>query len=144
MLRIMLAIPLLLAASPSMAQGITSDIQTLESQFAQAANKQDAAAVAQLYTEDATALPPGADMVKGRDGIQKLWGALIKDSSPNLVLTTVNVVDYGQAAREIGRFSFDAHSKEGQASKVEGKYVVVWKKVGGGWRIDTGIWNMNK
>lgn len=73
MRRLMFAVPLLLAASPSMAQGITSDIQKLDDQFAQAANKQDAAAVAQFYTEDATVLPAGADMVKGRDGIQKLW-----------------------------------------------------------------------
>ena len=141
---LMLAVPLLLAAQPSMAQGLTSDIQKLENQFAQAANKQDAAAVAQLYTEDATVLPAGADMVKGRDGIQKLWGAFIKDNSPNFVLTTVNVEDYGQAAREIGRFSLDAHGQNGQVSKVEGKYVVVWKKVGGDWRLDTDIWNMNK
>ncbi len=141
---LMFAIPLLLAASPSMAQGIASDIQKLEDQFAQAANKQNAAAVAQFYTEDATVLPAGADMVKGRDGIQKLWGALIKDNSPNLMLTTVNVEDYGQAAREIGQFSFDAHGQQGQVSKVEGKYVVVWKKIGGEWRLDTDIWNMNK
>ncbi len=141
---LMFAIPMLLAASPSMAQGLKSDIQKLETQFAEAANKQDAAAVARFYTEDATVLPAGADMVKGRDGIQKLWGAFVKDSSPSLMLTTVNVEDYGQAAREIGQFSLDAHSKEGQVSKVEGKYVVVWKKVGGDWRLDTDIWNMNK
>ncbi len=141
---LMFAVPLLLAASPSMAQGITSDIQKLENQFAQAANKQDAAAVAQFYTEDATALPAGADMVKGRDGIQKLWDAILKSGTSNLMLTTVSVEDYGQAAREIGQFSFDAHGQQGQSSKVEGKYVVVWKKIGGDWRLDTDIWNMNK
>ena len=144
MRELMFAIPMLFAACPSMAQGVASDIQKANGQFMQAANSQNAAGVAQLYTEDATLLPPGADMVKGREGIQKFWGAVFQSGATNLMLTTVNVEDYGQAAQEIGRFSFDAHDKQGQVSKVEGKYVVVWEKVGGDWRLDTDIWNMNK
>jgi hypothetical protein len=36
-------------------------------------NKGDFADVASLYTEDATAFPPGSPMVKGRAAIEVMW-----------------------------------------------------------------------
>jgi ketosteroid isomerase-like protein len=36
-------------------------------------NKGDFAGVASLYTEDATAFPPGSGMVKGRLAIGTMW-----------------------------------------------------------------------
>ena len=48
-------------------------IQKLDDKFAAAFNKGDAAAVAAMYTEDAYVLPPGADIVKGRNAIEALW-----------------------------------------------------------------------
>jgi ketosteroid isomerase-like protein len=34
----------------------------------------DAAALAGMYTEDASLLPPGAEMIRGRAAIQAFWG----------------------------------------------------------------------
>jgi ketosteroid isomerase-like protein len=76
----------------------------------QAFNRGDAAAVAALHTEDAALLPPGADILRGR-----------------------------RAAQEIGRFSLEVPGQGGQATKLEGKYGVVWKGTADGWRLATGI-----
>ena len=42
-------------------------IQSLNDQFTRAFNAGDIAAVAAHYTEDATVLPPGAEMVTGQE-----------------------------------------------------------------------------
>ncbi len=60
-----LAAPLLLLATIAQARDISSEIDAANAKWIAAFNKGDAAAVAQLYTERATALPPGAPMPRG-------------------------------------------------------------------------------
>lgn len=146
MRKLLLAIPLLLLAVPAnAADALSTTIQKADDAFSAAFNKGDGAAVAQLYTEQATLLPAGADIIKGRAAIQKYWQGAMQSGLKNAALTVVSVEAYGRTtAREIGRFSFDAPGAGGQPAKVEGKYLVVWKKQGGKWLLDADIWNMNK
>ena len=119
-----------------------ASIQTLNDQFAKAFNTGDAAAVAAHYTEDAVVLPPGAEMVMGRNAILTFWKSAA-DQIGDIKLTAVDVKPLGSnAAREIGTFSL--RTKAAQSQQVTGKYVVVWEKVGGDWKLATDIWNMNK
>jgi ketosteroid isomerase-like protein len=46
------------------------------------------------------------------------------------------------AAREIGTFSLQ--TKGPMPQDVNGKYVVVWEKIGSDWKLATDIWNDNK
>ncbi len=58
-------------------------------------------------------------------------------------LVAVDVAPLGRsAAREIGTFSFETKAQPPQP--VVGKYVVVWRKIGGHWLLATDIWNTNK
>ena len=117
-------------------------IQSLNDQFTRAFNARDIAAVAAHYTEDATVLPPGAEMVLGRNAILTFWKSAA-DQIGDIKLTAVDVKPLGSnAAREIGTFSL--RTKGAQSQQVTGKYVVVWEKVGGEWKLATDIWNMNK
>ena len=141
---VLLASTLLAMAAPAFADSTKSDIDKANAKFVAAFNKGDAAGVGQFYTPDATALPPGADMAKGRAAIQTFWQGAIQGGLKNIALTALTVERYGRAAREIGRFSADAPGSQNQVSHVEGKYVVIWKKTHDGWQIDTDIWNMNK
>ena len=63
---------LILGAAPAVAQD-KATIEKLNDAWTAAFNKGDAAAVAAMYTEDAYVLPPGAEMVKGRTGIEAFW-----------------------------------------------------------------------
>ena len=136
---IILSFVLLLAGSASAAESLKATIDRNNEKFAAAFNKGDAQGVAQLYTEKATALPPGAPLVQGREAIGKFWGGAIQGGLKNLTLQAVSVERHGKAAREIGRFTLDAPS-----GKVVGKYVVFWKQVGHDWKLDTDIWNSDK
>ena len=128
-------------ALPAFAQD-KATIERLNAQFAEAFNSGDIAAVAAMYAEDAALLPPGSDMVKGRNDIRSFWMKAAEQIS-DFKLATVDVKPLGSdAAREIGTFSLK--TKGQQAQDVSGKYVVVWQKVGGDWKLATDIWNSNQ
>jgi uncharacterized protein (TIGR02246 family) len=105
-------------------------------------NKGDFAGVASLYTDDATAFPPGSGMVKGRAAIEVLWKKMAEQvSDPKF--TTLDVKPLGpSAAREIGTFSLKTKGPTPQ--EVTGKYLVVWEKIGSDWKLAADIWNDGK
>jgi uncharacterized protein (TIGR02246 family) len=131
----------LLLSDPVAAQD-KATIEKLNSDFMAAFNKGDMAAVGQMYTEDAYLLPPDAEIVRGRTAIQTFWtntAAAIGD----LQLTAVDVRPLGNdATREIGTFTLK--TKGDKPQEVAGKYVVVWEKAGGQWKLAADIWNTNK
>ena len=134
-----------LMASPSVAQTVAGEIEKASQQFVQAVNEGDAAMVARMYTERAMVLPPRAEMIVGREAIQDYWRSVIDAGLKNLSLRSVRVDEYGgDAAREIGRFRVEEPGPRDQTGTVEGKYVTVWRKTGGGWQCDSDIWNFTE
>jgi hypothetical protein len=71
-------------------------------------------------------------------GISTAYNACNPDSSQTLTRMGPTI------AREIGRYSYDLQNSQKQLEKVEGKYVVLWRLVGGKWMLDTDIWNVSK
>jgi uncharacterized protein (TIGR02246 family) len=126
--------------TPAIAQ--KADIEAVNAKWIAFFNKGDFDGVASLYTVDATALPPGSAMVKGRAAIGAMWKGLAEHVSEPSV-TTLDVKRLGpSAAREIGTFSLK--TKEQTPKEVTGKYVVVWQKVGRSWQLAADIWNEGK
>ena len=125
-------------ASPAMAESVKTSIDKANQAFTATFAKADATGLALLYTEQATILPPGAPMMKGRKNIEAFWKQAMTGLQ-NLKLKSVDVKSFGTTAREIGTFTADAGPQQ-----VVGKYVVVWKKSGKTWRLDTDIWNTDK
>ena len=79
---------------------------------------------------------------QAKSSIEKFWGGAVKQLG-DAKLTTVDVQSLGPgAAREIGTFNFK--TKAQPPEQITGKYVVVWRKMGGQWQLATDIWNMNK
>jgi uncharacterized protein (TIGR02246 family) len=119
-----------------------AEIDAANTRWIEFFNKDDFAGVATLYTEDATAFPPGSPMVKGRAAIEAMWKNMAEQiSDPKL--TTLDIKQLGpSAAREIGTFSLK--TKGSTPREVTGKYVVVWEKVGSDWKLATDIWNEGK
>jgi len=119
-----------------------STIEKLNETFAAAFTRGDIAAVAGMYADDAYLLPPGEEIVKGRAAIQSFW-TKAAEGIGDFKLTTVDVQPLGSdAAREVGTFRLKT---KGQApQEVSGKYVVVWQRVVGEWKLATDIWNAIK
>src|SRR5689334_18366483 len=57
-----------------------------------------------VYTADARILPPGADMIQGREAIKGFWQQAIQSMGVNSAkLTTVDAEMWGDGVLEIGR-----------------------------------------
>jgi uncharacterized protein (TIGR02246 family) len=141
MLKLALITSLLALPFPAFAQD-SGHIQMLNDQFSDAFNRGDAATIGTMYTEEAVVLPAGSPLVRGREAIQNFWKKGTEQLE-GMRLTTVDVQPLGSdAAREIGTFVLKT---KGQApQQVDGKYVVIWQKEGGNWKLSTDIWNANK
>lgn len=116
---------------------ITAAIQTFSGAF----ERGDAAAVAAWYTPDATLLPPDNPMMKGRDAIQAFWQGAMGTGVREAKLETLEVETRGDLAYEVGRFEMVVRPQDGEQTEMTGKYVVVWKLEGDGWRMHVDIWN---
>jgi ketosteroid isomerase-like protein len=137
----MLIIFILYAMSaPALAQ--KSEIMATNAKWIELFNRGDFDGVASLYTDDATAFPPGSAMVKGKLAVGAMWkGVAAQVRDPKL--TTLEVKRLGHSfVQEIGTFSLK--TKEPTPKEVTGKYVVVWERVGRRWKLSTDIWNDGK
>ena len=141
MRRTVLAIAFLIAlAAPAAAQ--KARIEAANAKWMELFNKGDFEGIAQLYTVDAVAFPPGGAMVRGNAAIGKMWKAMAEQVS-NPKVTTLEVKRLGPSAvREIGTFSLT--TKGPSPKEVSGKYVVIWERFRGQWKLAADIWNDGK
>ena len=123
--------------APALAQ--RAAIEAANAKWIELFDKGDFEGVAQLYTVDAIAFPPGSPMVRGRSAIGEMWKTMAKQVG-NPKLTTLEVKRMGPSAvREIGTFSL--MTKGSSPKEVSGKYLVVWESIRGQWKLAADIWN---
>lgn len=134
---------LLLVCWPAAAQdtGVRPAIEAANKQFIAAFAKQDAAAVAAFYTTTGEAYPPNSGVVRGRPELQKMWKSVMDSGIASASLTTTEVESSGDLAYESG--SYEMRTKDGTMAD-RGKYIVVWKRVGGKWMLHRDIWNTSQ
>jgi len=126
--------------APASAQ--KAEIEAINTKWIELFNKGDFDGIAQLYTIDAVAFPPGSPMVRGRPAIAAMWKGMAEQVvSPKL--TTLEVKRLSpSAAREIGTFSLT--TKGPSPKEISGKYLVLWQRVQGDWKLAADIWNDGK
>ena len=141
MQKIALLIAFLLAlTAPAFAQ--KARIEAVNAKWVELFNKGDFDGIAQLYTADAIALPPGSAIVRGRAAIGAMWKGLAQQvSNPKIATLEVKRLS-PSAVREVGTFSLV--TKGPSPKELSGKYLVVWEKVRGDWRLAADIWNDGK
>ena len=114
-----------------------SEIAAVNRSFEDAVRKGDLDRVASLYTPDGMALPPDGPVVKGRESIKQLWASIAQQIGLKEVrLQTLDLQLAGETAYEVGEAALTL-----QSGAAVVKYVVVWKKVDGQWRLHRDIWN---
>ncbi len=115
-------------------------IEATNAQFMEAFSQGDAAAVVACYTEDAQFLPPNSEIVSGREAVQEAIQGLIDAGIKGLQLEATEVEGHGDTAHEVGTYILMG---ENEQTIDEGKYIVIWKKVGDEWKLHRDIFNSN-
>jgi uncharacterized protein (TIGR02246 family) len=100
----------------------------------------DATAVANLYTAEAQVIAPGSPVARGRAAIAAFWQSSIDSGVADLALETAEVESAGDLAYETGIVRMVA--RDGMVSSA--RYVVIWKRMGGGWLLHRDIWNSSE
>jgi uncharacterized protein (TIGR02246 family) len=117
-------------------------IRDLNKSWVAAVQAKDAASITGLQAPDAVLMPANAAQATGRDAVGEAWKGLL--AMPNLALTfapaTVHVADSADMAYEIGTYALGFDSDKGRIDD-RGKYLVVWRKIGGDWKVAADIYN---
>ncbi len=127
----------LFLATEARSDEVRESIEATNRAFAAAFLRGDADAVAGLYTIDAQLIPPGAEVVSGRAAIAAFWKGAIEAGLTDIVLEAQEVESAGDLAYEIGSVKLVA--PDGSVSR--DRYLVVWKRENGKWRLHRDIWN---
>ena len=121
-------------------QDVKAAIAAANKQFVANYAKGDAAGLAAMYSSTGQAFPPNAELVQGRDALQKLWEGAMASGVKEINVTTTEVEGHGDTAYEIGTYVMNA---AGGKPVDRGKFVVIWKRENGQWKLHRDIWNSN-
>jgi ketosteroid isomerase-like protein len=114
-----------------------ADIAAGNRAFEDAARTRETEKLAAFYTADAIVMPPDGGFVRGRENIGRLWASAIQHMGlKDVRLNTLDLEIVADTAYEVGEAVLSLAS-----SNVTIKYLVVWKKVDGSWRLHRDIWN---
>ena len=126
------------ACSQPTAVDYTAEIEAANVNFEEAFNTGDIPALVALYTEDSTIIPRDMETVTGTEAQTLLWTGLKDSGIAGVELVTDEVTGEGNMAAERGHINLlDADGNEIATAR----YVVVWKKVNGVWKLHLDIWN---
>ena len=102
----------------------------------------DAAGIAKLYAEDGAVMPPNAPIGKGRAAIQQTWASMMGTPGFDLTFAPEQIIisSSGDMALDQGTYTLTI-APAGTTQTDTGKYVVVWRKIGGDWKAVADIFN---
>lgn len=142
-MKLLTAALILLACTAAFAQSADElAIHNLDQQWAHATQQKNAQNAASFYAADASMFPPGSPIATGTKQIQETWKSFLGD--PNVVS-----VNFGPNKIEVSKSGDMAYDTGWTEIKTKsgiqrGKYVVVWKKIGGKWKAVADIFNEDK
>ena len=127
--------PLAMAASPASEQELRQAATLLGTQYDEAYNSKSASAMASLYTENGTLVPPGRPPVEGRQALTVYYQGRF-DSGATGHVTRVNEVHaLGDGGFGIGQFSVTAPGPDGAPHEAHGNTVYIYEHAPDGWKL---------
>ena len=108
--------------------------------FAEAVQRGDSTAIASFYTSDAQLLPPNSEPISGAPGIISFSGAFMKMGIKNAKFFTTELYGGEDGLTEVGNYEM-----YGDGGKIfdRGKYIALWKKENGVWKMYRDMFSSN-
>lgn len=128
-------------------EGNPEDIKKLLSrieEFSISVMRSDYQTIGMAYTEDAKIFPNNADIIQGRAAIINYWTLPEGVRTKYHKITPKEIKVLGKEAYDYGYYEGITLRADGTEASWKGKYVIVWKKINGEWKIYLDIWNRIK
>ncbi|SFR51892.1 Ketosteroid isomerase homolog [Robiginitalea myxolifaciens] len=125
-------------------QGSSEDIDAILSNirnFSTSVMNGDTQAIGMAYTADAKIFPNNRDIITGREAIIGYWTLPEGLSTKYHKITPEEINVLGDEAYDYGYYEGTTLRADGSESSWKGKYVIIWRKVKGEWKIYLDIWN---
>ncbi|MBS9522796.1 SgcJ/EcaC family oxidoreductase [Litoribacter alkaliphilus] len=108
--------------------------------FMETFRKGDAQGIGNLYTEEGQVLPQNGMTAKGRNAISEFWKGAMNTGIKSIEMNLEEVERHGDTAIEVSNAKlFDENNQ--LIDQV--KYIVIWKKENGEWKLHRDIFNSN-
>jgi uncharacterized protein (TIGR02246 family) len=131
----MLVLPV--SARAQVPAGTREAIETANARWMEAVNSGDGETVASLYAPDAFLLPPGSEPIGGSEDVRAFWTAA-SSAGNQFELDTREIYGMGDMVAEVGGYVLTSPTG---AHLDHGKYMVLWKKEDGEWKLFRDMWN---
>ncbi|WP_397363940.1 YybH family protein [Olleya sp. R77988] len=92
------------------------------------------------YTKEAKIFPNNKKILEGED-IKKYWILPEGLTISHHKIFPENITIVKNTAYDYGYYEGVTKNAQGEESSWKGKYVIVWKKEDGNWKMDLDIWN---
>jgi len=116
-----------------------TEIEAANNEFEVLFSAADSIGVANLYTQDAKFMNNGAPAVTGKKNIQTTLSGIMKSGISSVNIQTIEVWGKENLLTEEGELSLFVD----EDVVYQGKYIVLWKKVDGKWKLFRDIFNSN-
>lgn len=121
---------------------LQSAIQAAEDRLAQALASRNVATLLTRYTDDIHLMPHGTPTLVGKVAVGTYFEEVFRLGICGAQFETVSVEGAGDEAREIGRYTLYAGpSQDERVVAQQGRYLVIWRKVGGEWLLHWDMFN---
>ena len=120
-------------------------IRKLDAQWSKAATAKNMNKVMKFYATDGSVVWPDQPPAKGHQAIRASWESYFK-ATPDMYLdfkpTHIEIAAGGGMATDFGEVHFAPHAKPNDPNNTA-KYLVVWKREHGTWKVLYDSWNWN-
>lgn len=118
-------------------------IRELDRRWVREIAARNVSAVVDFYADDGMVMAPNAPAAKGKAGLHAVYTDLMKEAN-NLSLTfeptQITVAAAGDVAHDIGTYRLAMDTPGGRIND-SGKYITLWKKVDGQWKVAADMFN---
>jgi uncharacterized protein (TIGR02246 family) len=103
-------------------------------------NAKDLDKLVAAYADDAVYLPPHHAAVHGREAIREYLKIPLSHDVTDLHFDVTYIRHAGELAYDVGRYTMTV-PHDGGTRKDQGKYLTVWRREAGRWRIVADTWS---
>lgn len=136
-LSFIIIVALLIGSCQQRPTDVSAEIQKANDVFGETFKSGDAEAMANLYTANGVLYPPNSPAIRGTENIKEFWKGAYTAGLTGAKLETITAEAYGNHAIEEGKVTLYV----GDQVVGEEKYIVVWHKEDGKWKLHQDIFN---